>query len=454
VPLPVSRRPGLALLAVVLSMAAPAPAGGAYPRLDFDFGERGLARAPFRLAPLEVVTRPVLVAARGPGGRLLVAGQISGDERGYPAGGAVARFHRDGRLDRSFGRQGRLRLYFPGRAHFTGRPATVFTVTSVTVQRNGKTILAGTISPTEPFAIPPARFGLVRLLRDGSPDTGFGRRGFSTWAPRTLIHEPRLSRAELGIVVPQPGGRLLAAGVSKEVFPVPAGPVGRLVLTRFRRDGSVDRSFGEDGEVSVDTTLSSARWVGRPHGGFVAVGPRAPGFGEAGQHIEVVGFDGDGSLDDSFGRGGTAVVEGSGYEVQHLHVDRSGGIVLAGGRDIAAGRGGSIRLMRLTADGTRDSSFGRNCQRPIPTALAGVASITVGHSLLVAAWKRTPHGPGQAFGVDSRVLRFTTRGCFDPRSPRIALERLAVGAPLRLGRGATAIAGTYGRGLALVRVRR
>jgi uncharacterized delta-60 repeat protein len=150
---------------------------------------------------------------------------------------AVVRYRVDGTLDTSFGGTGIVRPNFGG--SFDGAEA-------VGVQPDGKPVVFGRSAMGGAMG-----FALLRLQPDGKPDSSFGTLGvvLTNLIPRTTS----VSSVDRGKrVVIQSDGKILCAGDSRlddDIF---------LALTRHNPDGSLDRSFGENGKV---TTFIPARAI-------------------------------------------------------------------------------------------------------------------------------------------------------------------------------------------------
>jgi uncharacterized delta-60 repeat protein len=219
-------------IAAALSFLA-SPAGGA-PRLDARFGDGGVARAPFKTRH-ELLAGP-LRPFRQADGKVIVAAQTDPDH-GHTYELLLARFTRAGALDRSFGRRGRLKLTSSFPRQF--QPLTLST------DRRGRIVLVGTVGGFVYFSSAPSQLGIMRLLPGGSPDRSFGTGGL-------VVLKPPWSAADdwtvPGPFLRQPNGRLLiGASVGRSA---PTSP--RAVLVRVQPNGSLDRSFGQDGFAEVD----------------------------------------------------------------------------------------------------------------------------------------------------------------------------------------------------------
>jgi uncharacterized delta-60 repeat protein len=181
-------------------------------------------------------------------GRLVTAGS---GWNGVDSDFAVVRFEPDGRLDRSFGTDGRLLTDFGG-----GDRAA-----DVKIQEDEKIVVAGSTGAGREAA-----FALARYLPDGSLDPSFGQGGMVT----TDVGYCCATASGLAV---QPDGRLVVAGNAAD------GDTGLWVLTGYNPDGSLDATFGEGGVV-----------ISR-HGGFgTELTDAAEGVG--GQ-VVVSGWDGD-----------------------------------------------------------------------------------------------------------------------------------------------------------------
>ena len=125
----------------------------------------------------------------------------------------------------------------------------------------------------------------------------------------------------------------------------------------FADDGVPDPSFGGDGRV-----VAGVGWPGNEYptamtidrqGRIVVVGVIARMMTRS----VVVRLNPDGSLDQSFGRGGVIALEPINDSFSGVAIDAAGRIVLAGGIG-GFGGGGSVIVARLLENGQHDPSFG------------------------------------------------------------------------------------------------
>jgi uncharacterized delta-60 repeat protein len=258
-----------------------------------------------------------LALAVGPGPRLLVAGTAS--IAGVPQL-AVAELDRDGSPNEAFGDAGRA-LYPP--ADRVG-PARV---EAAAVQDDGNIVVAGTPGPTDSS---PDELVLSRYGPGGSLDESFGTGGAAVLSQAAAGDDAR------GLTV-EPSGRIVVA----------RGGSG-FGLTALTPAGQLDRSFGRDGRARASLG-----------GGVTAEGIAAAGaallvYGESSGRIALARYSDDGSLDRSFGRGGTVLSSIPAYDAgtERATVELDGGIVVAGSYH------GRFALARFRADGSLDRAFG------------------------------------------------------------------------------------------------
>lgn len=133
---------------------------------------------------------------------------------------------------------------------------------------------------------------------------------------------------------------------------------GKLQVGRFRPDGSVDASFGDDGFTTTDTPT----WLGSvtiADLAFVDGGARFIAAGHGDGRFILARYWFNGALDTSFGTDGIA------FRTENLEswtnvslvVDPAGGLALGGTAKASDGRR-VWKIVRFLPDGTRDSNFG------------------------------------------------------------------------------------------------
>lgn len=176
-----------------------------------------------------------------------------------------------------------------------------------------------------------------------------------------------------------------------------------LVVARYTRSGELDPSFGEGGVVTMNVM---GNWdVGRDlviqrDGNIVVAGG---GYSQ----VYLVRFHHDGSLDTSFGAGGSVQIPLGGSP---------GAIALqADGKIVYAGSAGHFAMARYHHDGTLDPTFGTN--GTVTTDIAGDSdsATTVGiqadGKIVVAGWVQPPNNP--SFYTDVALVRYNPDGSLD-----------------------------------------
>jgi uncharacterized delta-60 repeat protein len=148
-------------------------------------------------------------------------------------------------------------------------------------------------------------------------------------------------------VVVQPDGSIVVGGDAAW-----ADTGFDFTLVRYGSDGLLDSSFGVHGiarshlpgnERALDLAL-------QPDGKLVVAGNTSPS-----QHITLVRFNSDGTLDTSFGNGGVTGTNFGTFSFASAVAIRPDGKIVAGGA--IAGSNTSFALVQLNPDGSLDSSF-------------------------------------------------------------------------------------------------
>jgi uncharacterized delta-60 repeat protein len=286
-------------------------------------------------------------AALQPDGKIVLAG----DSRLQPA---VVRLKANGALDTSFDGDGK-KLFSWG---------AIGRVTAVVIAPNGKILLGGFSGPEG------GNIQVARMTVKGALDTTFGAGGIAT---------VDFGGTEFGeAIARQADGRVLVAGRSS---------VGGAVVARLRATGALDPDFGSGGRVTLPGGGSLSSVLVQPDRNIVVAGNAG---GSA--MMTVTRLKPDGSLDATFGSGGTTTVAfGSLANLLGGAARRPDGkIVIAGytqdGEDVA--------VARLNADGSLDATFGA----------AGKATVDFGVATFGNAVALAPNGrivvAGQKTGGD------------------------------------------------------
>jgi RHS repeat-associated protein/uncharacterized delta-60 repeat protein len=246
---------------------------------------------------------------------------------------------------------------------------------------------------------------VYRYNADGSLDTTFGTGGVVGGFTQS-------SSVALAI---QPDGKILLT-VSVYTLPVETSAVVRLNV-----DGSIDTTYGTDGQASLPSTLVARSLALQPDGKLLVGGT----FAFAGDFV-VVRLDADGSPDDTFGTGGTAdvpipgVTDLYGTQLSTLLLRPDGDIVAVGASTTTDA---ALTVVQLTPTGQLDGTFGdvddgasQGSDGIVTTLTADEAYGTVTAALqadgkLLVAIGNWTYGNGD---YDDEVYRFTATGDVDP----------------------------------------
>jgi len=318
-----------------------------------------------------------------------------------------------------------------------------FTPQTVHVQRDGRILVLGAAGRGLGWYPTPGQVGLARLLPDGSLDRTFGRGGFVTWNPPWRADTVFMT-ALPALFAPQANGKVLAASVVNAGAgrPLTHG-VGWVAFGRFNGDGSVDRSFGRDGVAEQlegpDSAFFVYAWAALHDGHIAAVVRHNHGFDEP--TLWLHRFTPDGAVDSAFGENGALQLDTNGLaDVSQVLAYRDGSLVLIG--HVAIDTVGNRRpaLRRILPGGQLDSGFATGCRRS-PLDFSGAVA-TPGGGLLATT----------GFG-NGRLVSYDAHGCRADRPVRTGAA--LAGPPLLLGRHSVLVAGaSFDHELTLTRIRR
>ncbi len=324
--------------------------------LDRSFGTNGVAVTPFRTATgcWDAASDVVLQAD----GKIVTVG-LSYCERSLFA---LARYDPDGSLDLSFGTNGRVLTSFGPRATCSAHAE------AATIQGDGKVIAAGVARCGTGGPLLDYRYAVARYDTDGSLDPTFGHGG----QVRTNFTAGYDNLTDVAL---SPSGRIVVAGTSAYDFiDDPDATEMGFALARYRADGSLDPTFGDDGRVVRH--LHSRLCGGSPIADAVAVQPDGkivaagmvgcvPQVGALpGPYFVVARFRVNGSLDPSFGRRGRATtvfhVGDRAAEAYDVAIQANGRIVAAGwqGVNVPGNARTNFAVLRYTTGGRLDPTFG------------------------------------------------------------------------------------------------
>jgi uncharacterized delta-60 repeat protein len=268
-----------------------------------------------------------------PDGKIVVAGDWRFGTIG--ANFALARYNPDGSLDPEFGSAGRVLTDFDAEADFAE---------AVAIQPDGKIVVAGEVR----VGGRTPDFGLVRYNPDGRLDTSFagdGKQitsfGGSDGASAVLL---------------QAGGRIVAVGTRNDDDGVADGD---FALARYEPNGALDTSFSGDGkQITSFGKDEVARGAALERGGKIVVAGYHNDDGDGDYDFALARYDLDGSLDRSFDDDGKVETGLGGYDKANaVAIQPDGKIVAAGHTLHDDDREFDFALARYHRDGSLDRGF-------------------------------------------------------------------------------------------------
>ncbi len=361
---------------------------------DTSWGTGGLVTTAFGVGH----TSTAFAVAAQSDGKVIAAGlDVDGDTS--ESFFAVARYNTDGTLDSGFGTGGKFTTNFVA---LDGNALAL----AVAVQADGKVVVAGAGDNGSGGSA----FALIRLLTNGTLDSGFGTGGKVT----TVANGAGDTFGQVGGVAVQGDGKIVAAGIGT-LF---ATGKSAFALARYNADGSLDTTgFGTGGLVvtsftanndaaqavalQADGKVVAAGWAGFGSGTVTFAVARYTTAGV----LDVAGFGTGGKAVFGFGTAGEADAEAQGVAVQTS--DQK--IVVTG---FANGDVNQAALARLKTDGTLDTlTFGTLGK--VTTTFAGVTPGSLGAVLLQAADVRPVVTAGATATPAGCVARYLTNGAPD-----------------------------------------
>ena len=309
-------------------------------RVDSTFGTNGIVSTSFGSNTDDYLGAIVMQTD----GKLIVTGTTYGQGN---ADFALARFNSNGSLDSSFGNNGKV-ITAPGPDQDYAQ--------SITLQPDGKIIVAGSSSRMDSFSCSYDEFyvpitTIVRYQQDGKLDSSFGQNG------RVFLQAGQgfdYARAVLF-----QSGKIIVAGSG--FYNCGCGYYGGvdcynafLRLVRLNDNGSIDNSFGQNGNVTDSVVLLyPADVITQPDGKILITGTG----NESGFISER--FNSNGSLDQSFGNAGKVIttIEQNGYAWSTAITLQGEKIIIVGGYNSNSGGGSDFAIARYKSNGSPDSSF-------------------------------------------------------------------------------------------------
>lgn len=332
-----------------------------------------------------------------PDGKLVAAGECpSLGGKTYPVALpsiALARYVSNGNLDTvAFGSNG-IRI--------VSKEAYTIHTYGLVLEPDGKLAAAGS-------ECPPAPAKIVRLTRfdvNGNSEAAF-KTQIGSW---NLGPPSNFGGTEAGAngLIRQPDGKLVTAGYCT----LGTGATWNFALTRFKSNGSLDTDFDSDGIVITpigNTNDRAACLVLQPDGKLTAAG-----YSYNGSDLDfaLARYNSDGSLDGSFGGGGTVVTPlGTGDDAATCLALQPDGKLVAAGYSVNGGNR-DFALIRYNSDGSLDGNFGTGGKVVMSI---GAGDDTVNSLVLQPDGKIAVAGSSSDGAGDRLALaRYDRDGCLD-----------------------------------------
>jgi uncharacterized delta-60 repeat protein len=246
---------------------------------------------------------------------------------------AVARYNSDGTLDTTFSEDGKQTTHFES----GGAVAS-----SLAIQSNGKIVVAGYTNGSNRYVYD---FALARYNTDGSLDTTFSDDGKQST-------DFSLRDDYIETVAIQSDGKMVVSGGTF------TGINSDFALARYNTDGTLDKTFSEDGKQTTDFNPANDYYDNaysmtiQRDGKIILAGYNLNDFA-------LARYDPDGSLDTSFSVDGKQTTDfGYGYEnATSVALQADGKIVVVGGSLTGDSDIYNFSFARYNADGSIDNTF-------------------------------------------------------------------------------------------------
>src|SRR5262245_14520655 len=278
---------------------------------------------------------------------------------------------------------------------------------AVAIQTDGKLVVVGETYKNNDFST--EDFVVTRYNSDGTLDNTFGVRG------RVRTDFPGLAAVPSSVVI-QPDGKIVVAGGAFPLFTF----LGNFEVVRYNPNGSLDASFGSGGIVTTIFPEGSYAFdvALQPDGKIIAAGTLFVDFNPGDQSdtdFALARYNADGSLDTSFGSGGTVTTDFFANEDDAFSV-----LIQPDGKIVAVGSANDpatfydFAAARFLSNGTIDTTFGvagkvstdfgdQNFDR------ARSAALQADGKIVAAGFAISQNGGVQNFAV----ARYTSNGVLD-----------------------------------------
>ena len=314
--------------------------------LDMSFGLGGQVTT--SIAQANLIGRTV---ALQPDGKIVVAGTLN-----YSQSLLLTRYNTNGTVDNSFGSDGKTIV--PGGSYY------YYNTNGLRIQPDGKIIVIGLKNDGQNFPV----INVVRFNVNGSVDSAFGQKGnilsrfghfVGTLGGHSFNQYYYESANDVAI---QEDEKILVAATtySHDCRPEEDHYGGIYLycksifaLARYNPDGGLDTTFGIKGKVLDSSLLQYSSFVTQQPDGKIIVSGK--GYNN---EIIVSRYNSNGTPDNSFGTGGTAIVtHPDGFYTYTLSsiLQPDGKMVLS--TTMASNNSHGVEIIRFNSNGTPDNDF-------------------------------------------------------------------------------------------------
>jgi uncharacterized delta-60 repeat protein len=319
------------LLMTAISLFAFTIALAASGDLDWTFDHDGLVStnvsAPMRFENID----DIAIQANG---KIIAAGKLHDDD--VPNKIALARYHADGSLDKTFSGDGKLITNFSEDYVLTA---------GVAVQLNGKIVLSGSVCKRDAFMALSCDLMLARYMPNGTLDTTFSGNGW------LRLDEGGDNGSQGGLAV-LGNGKIVVAGY------VPTNGTD-MVVYRFLPNGNLDTTFDGDGRVTINfaagdipTDLEILN-----NGKIMILGRTNTGNFTNNFDFALARLNANGSLDSTFGAGGKLIANFGDQDIPSSMAIQSNGKIVVVGHKTNESEIEHIIVARYKTNGILDSTF-------------------------------------------------------------------------------------------------
>ena len=239
--------------------------------------------------------------------------------------------------------------YSRGGRHITDFARAPDAAHAVLVLPDGKLRLAG-IADANGSVAGGNHFGLVPYTLNGDRDGTFGDSGPRGGGGKVVTTFGTYDAAHA--IAPQSDGNFVVAGITL------SGPQYQFALVRFLPNGSLDPAFGTGGKVITSLAQGLTNTAGHAVALVIQTDGRLVVAGTSGGDFVLVRLNPNGSIDQSFGSGGTVTTDFGFVENASALVLQPDGKLVAAGSSVGGPALADFVLARYSSDGTLDQSFG------------------------------------------------------------------------------------------------